>query len=231
MTPTWNDSVSKARAGNLRAIEGRFAAALASFEQIHPDGSVRAQTETERVAMEEARRDHRKFATRTLLDFAEEVGMPYATLAKYRSVTYWWYESDLGLVDEIGPPESIAWQALLWAKHSAILSADVRKLMRKRAPTNGHIWTVDDVERALRSKTPRPSANPYDPVRGIRTARTRLTQTLLAITRGGRLNDEDKRIVRMEAESARAAADFLLSALDGRDEEAVREWLQAQAPR
>lgn len=222
MTPTWNQSVSRARAGNLRAIEGRFAAALASFEQFDPmGGGGYRRGGSGQGALE---------ADRTLLDFADEVGMPYATLAKYRSVVYWWFDSDLTLVDEIGPPQSVAWQALLWAKASSVLAADVRELVAGSA-TNGRIWTVDDVEKALRSRAPRPSANPYDPVRGIRTARTRLTQTLLAITRGGTLDDEDKRIVRMEAESARAAAEFLLSALDGRDEQAVREWLQAQPTR
>lgn len=65
---TWSQSVKKARTALLKTFEGRMAVAAASFEQIPPNG---------------------KGATRTLADFAEDVGIEYQTLANYRAVYFW----------------------------------------------------------------------------------------------------------------------------------------------
>lgn len=70
-TPTWEQSVEKARLSLVKTFEGRVEAALASFEQI-PPGSGR-----------------RKAGEQTLAQFALAAGIEYDTLKTYREVTKW----------------------------------------------------------------------------------------------------------------------------------------------
>lgn len=136
---TWEASVARARRGNLAAVRGRFEVALASFEQIgqHGEGTRHA--------------DRAEGESHTLLDFADEVGIEYGTLNSHRGIVNWWLDSDpLGLIGEIGVPDSMTWNALRWGKNNLMLAADVRAELAGLQPPNGKTWTAPDLERHLR---------------------------------------------------------------------------------
>jgi hypothetical protein len=200
VTPTWEQSVKKAREGNWRAIEGRFAAAMASFEQIPPETM-----------------GPTKPGARSVLDFATDVGMEYSTIAFYRSVVYWWYESDLELADEIGVPRDFTWGALRWGKASLLLAAVIRQDTANATPANGKTWTAEDLAILYRHEPRRRAIDdgPFDnTMKTVRSARDRLTRALTTVDRLS-LSAGQRRRLLAEAEQLRAPLDFLTSYLEG----------------
>lgn len=202
MTPTWEQSVQRARKAAGRATAGRFAVAMASFEQVEPFATGPKGDE------------------RTVLDFAEDVGMSYHTLACYRSVALWWYESDLDLAPEIGLPEHIAWDGLKWAKSHFVTAGDLRRRLSEAQPSNGAIWSRDDLERIYkRAPYKRVAQSPgtleaYDrAISLMRRMGDRMTRTLTAVHELD-LTDRQREELLAATKRAEAPLTFLVAYLE-----------------
>jgi hypothetical protein len=149
----WESSVERARVANLQAIAGRLAVATASFEQIGMFGEGTSNS-----------------GGRTLLSFAEEVGVEYEVLTKYRAVTYWWYESDpVALINKIPAPVNMSWSAMLAGKRYFPVANDFRELLSHHEPSNGRVFTKPDIlrirfgrENPVEESTAPPRRSPYE---------------------------------------------------------------------
>jgi hypothetical protein len=124
--PPWEQSVEHARLATIKTFEGRMEAAQASFEQIPKNG--------------------RGAEGHTLAEFAEQSGIAYGSIDKYRRVFIWLGE-DFGQVAEIGS-YSVAREAL-----SAGRWATVRGFLQERdrtaLPDGFKSWTLDAVRVGL----------------------------------------------------------------------------------
>lgn len=213
---SWEESVARARQGNRRAIDGRFAVALASFEQFDSYGKGIARVPGV---------GRRRKATRTMVDFADNVGIAYDTLAQYRAVALWWCEGEPERIGELGVPTYIAWDGLRFAKSHWYIAGELRELLAERTPMNGAMWSREELERLAGAAPGAPRRPPlrqrevvesFDATIGsVRRVGDRLTRTLMTV-RNENFDAEQQAAILEHAQRAKAAADFLVSYLEER---------------
>ncbi len=216
-TPTdqqWNESVRKAREGNRKALDGRFAVALASFELFAPFGVGYVLDGKGGPAL-----------SKTIHDWAEEVGIPQPTINTYRGVVSWWFEGEpLALAEEIGIPTNVGWEALKEARRYWPMADKFRNaIAASEGPSNGHSFSVDDIERLARIKTlsrtnqrqSRQDKEAFDTaIKTVDRTGDRMRRALTEVYDSD-LTEEQRDRIRQAALRAKAPLDFLLSYVDG----------------
>jgi hypothetical protein len=127
-TPTaveiWKEAVDRARTALARTLEGRMEAAVASFEVIPPNG--------------------KGAKGRTLVDFAEQVGLSLAQLEQYREL--WRWIGDSRYVSGIGS-YSVAVLAMKSGRWKT--GADWAAYYGDEVAPGSPPWTVDKLRKVL----------------------------------------------------------------------------------
>lgn len=219
-TVSWNQSVAKARTGTKQAMQGRFQAAMASFEQF--DRNSKGVT---REAQQQGR---------GLRSFAEEAGLTYGALTHYRSVALWWYDGDLSSADEVAIPEQFNFNALRWVKSLYPGGSELRADLRGKSPLPGRaMWGFADLEAALGvSQHPEAAEEPpvepqevfHGSLNNLRFAGERITRTLAAVYELD-LDAEQRAAALEAAHKAKAPFDYLIAYLENGSRDGALEAL------